>query len=91
VNQYINTNEYVVSRIADVAPRALSAYFLCVQHSLENPQITFTRSYIIEHCARSWTMFKNDIRKLAYMFLLTFIDKGHTIEIELVEPLDEPW
>ena len=85
---YTYTDEETVSRISDIAPRALSAYFICLHNSDESGKCRFNRNEIINEKVRSWTKFKNDIRQLAFMFLLNFHDLGHEILIEMIPQSD---
>jgi hypothetical protein len=83
--QYSLTDEETVARIADICPRAMPSYFLCLHNANPLGRCTFTRKQVINDCVRSWTKFKNDIRRLSQLFILTFLDRDDVIEIELID------
>lgn len=84
MDQYTLTDEATVARIADTAPRALPAYFLCLHKADADGKCSFSRDEIIHNRMRSWTKFRNDIRTLAFMFLLNFLEGDQEIEIEII-------
>jgi hypothetical protein len=85
MDEYSYTDEATVSRIADTNPRCMSAYFLCIHNADEEGKCTFTRDEIEQVRVRSWTKFKNDIRTLAFMFILDFsFPEKDRITIELI-------
>jgi len=84
MDEYSLTDEPTVARIADLAPRALSAYFICLHKSNPKGECSFTRDEIVNEKVRSWTKFKNDIRSLSALFILNFIDTGDLIDVELI-------
>lgn len=84
MDEYSLTDEATVARISDSRPRALPAYFLCLHNAAPDGSVSFTRDEIMNERMRSWTKFKNDIRSLAGLYVLTFLDKGNEIDIELI-------
>lgn len=84
MDEYSLTDEETIARIADQAPRAMSAYFLCLHSAARHCCVSFDRDYIINHAIKSWTKFKNDIRALSRLFILNFQDHGDSIEIQLI-------
>ncbi len=86
MNEFSLTNENTVIKIADEAPRAMSAYFLCLTDSNRAGSACFTKDYIQNTLTRSWIKFRNDIRALANICLIRFwiIDENE-IRIELVQ------
>ncbi len=89
MDKYALTDEYTVAKIADVSPRAMPAYFLCLHKSDQNGLCSFTREEIINQRVRSWTKFKNDVRSLAALYVLNFSIKGDSISIEII-PQETP-
>jgi hypothetical protein len=89
MNEFCLTNENTVIKIADEAPRAMSAYFLCLTDSNESGYACFTKDYIQNTIARSWTKFKNDIRDLASIMLVRFWVIDDEIRVELVQQVWE--
>lgn len=85
MNEFNLTNENTVIKIADEAPRAMSAYFLCLTDSDQSGQACFTKEYIQNTVTRSWTKFKNDIRALASIMLVRFCILDDEIRVELVQ------
>ncbi len=85
MDQVALTDQCTVSRIADVCPRAMSAYFICLTAADSEGNCSFERDEIINHKVRSWTKFKNDIRSLSQLFLLNFLDEGDTIQVNLID------
>lgn len=89
MKEMVYTDEATISRISDTAPRALSTYFVCL-HALDTRgAASFKRDDIIHNKVRSWTKFKNDIRALSRMFLMSFLDEGDQISIEII-PQEHP-
>lgn len=86
MEDYTYTDESTVAMIADQQPRALSAYFICLHNADNNGFVTFSRDFIMNTTIKSWTKFKNDIRALSRLLLLTFLDQGHTMHVELIQP-----
>ena len=84
MEEYTLTDEATISRIADIIPRAMSAYFLCIYAADSDGQCNFKRDEIINKRIRSWTKFKNDIRALASIYILNFLDRGDVIDIEMI-------
>ncbi len=84
MEEFSIADEETISRIADLAPRAMSAYLVCLYKSDSDGLCSFTRGEIIDERVRSWTKFKNDIRSLSKLFLLNFLDAGDSISIELI-------
>lgn len=81
---YSFTDEETVARIADVAPRAMSSYFI-VLHKCENSsEIIISRDQIMNDHQKSWTKFKNDLRQLAHMFIINLLDKGEHVLVSLI-------
>lgn len=84
MDEYSITDEATVSKISDQCPRAVSAYFLCLHRSDGEGRATLTRDQVMNECMRSWTKFKNDVRSLASLYVLNFVDYGSEIEIEFI-------
>lgn len=84
MEHYFTDNE-TVSRIADICPRAMPAYFICLAAVDDDGNCDFTRDEIINERVRSWTKFKNDIRSLSQLFILSFLDEGDAISINMIE------
>ena len=85
MNEFFKTTENTVIKIADEEPRALSAYFLCLSDSDNYGKAWFSKEYIQNTLAKSWTKFKNDLRALARLLLIRlWIDELDEIRIELV-------
>lgn len=80
--------EHTISLISDRAPRAMSAYFMCLYAETTCGKIIFDRDFITHSAVKSWTKFKNDIRTLARLFILNYDDRGKTIEIEMISEDD---
>lgn len=73
-----------ITRIADYCPRAMTTYMICLNKSNFVEGCTFTRDEIVNDRVRSWVKFKNDIRSLSRLFLLTFEDKVDEIDVILI-------
>ena len=84
MDTYSLTDESTVSRIADMAPRCMSAYFLCLHKADALGRCSFDREEIIHDKARSWTKFKNDLRALAFMYILNMDDQNDFVLVELI-------
>lgn len=85
MNGFALTDESTVSRIADICPRAMSTYFICLANADSEGNCHFTRDDILNTKIRSWTKFKNDIRSLSQLFLLNFHDQGHEIGVNMID------
>jgi hypothetical protein len=84
MNEFSKTTENTVIKIAEEEPRALSAYFLCLSDSDRSGKAWFSKDYIQNTLARSWTKFKNDIRALSRLLLIRMWLDLDTVRIELV-------
>jgi hypothetical protein len=89
MDQYSLTDEETISRISDFCPRAMSSYFICLNKS-SSGHCTFTRNEIRDEKIRSWTKFKNDIRKLSQLYIVNFLDSGDRIDVEVIQQVN-PW
>ena len=81
------THQEVLDRIARHCPRAMATYLQCINLSKNNPRkpITFTRYHIEREMYENFTMFKNNLKKLALENLLEWQLLDNTIFITMAD------
>jgi hypothetical protein len=79
-------DKHVFLQIADTAPRAVAAYFMCLNNVDCYGRVSFSKEYITEVKGRSWIKFKNDLKALSVLGILNFYEENDWAIIEMLQP-----
>lgn len=77
-------NEQDVIKIADMCPRAMFAYFVCVKKSNKFGESSITKKHIVDELGRSWTKFRNDLRTMMSIGVIDVYDVQDGVEVDLL-------
>lgn len=89
---YSITSQHILDRISRHCPESLSAYLQCINRSGIDGTVFFSRTLVEVDMSETWTLFRNNIKKLAIEGLLEWhpFDNGIAITLsELEEENDE--
>jgi hypothetical protein len=79
-------DKHVFLQIADTAPRAVAAYFMCLNNVDSYGRVSFSKEYITAVKGHSWIKFKNDLKALAALSILNFYEESNQVLIEMLQP-----
>ncbi len=83
------TSQQVLDRISRHCPESLSAYLQCINRSGNDGRVFFSRNLVEVDMSETWTLFKNNIKKLAIEGLLEWHPFDNGIAITLAEIDDD--
>lgn len=86
---YNVTSQEVLDRISRHCPESLSAYLHCINRASDEGRIFFSREMVEVDMSERWTLFKNNIKKLAIEGLLEWHPFDTGISITLAEIYEE--